>query len=104
MGNAQLLTEFFNRAVTRAAHVAERDGSLLPSTDVRVAADGSIVRESGGPFSAEAVLVPAGITLRGERLAAGTAVPIVLWKVDGPVRLARGARPGSCRGSCAARR
>ena len=39
--------------------------------------------------------MPAGITLRGERLATGTAVPIVLWKVDGPVRLARGLSQGA---------
>jgi hypothetical protein len=90
-GNALLLTEFFNRAVTSAAHVAEPDGSLLPSTDVRVAADGSLVRESGGTFPADAVLVPVGIALRGDKLATGTAVPLVLWRVDGPVRLA-GAR------------
>ncbi len=102
---AQLLTEFFNRAVTRAAHVAGRDGSLLPSTAVRVAADGSLVRESGGRFPAEAVLVPEGITLRGELLAAGTAVPLVLWRVDGPVRLVPARSTRELQGIvCAARR
>ena len=102
---ALLLTEFFNRAVTRVAHVAEPDGSLLPSTAVRVAADGAIVRESGGPFPAEAVVVPEGITLLGERLAEGTAVPLVLWRVDGPVRLAHARSTRELQGIvCAARR
>jgi hypothetical protein len=86
---ALLLTEFFNRAVARAAHVDERDGSLLPSTEVRVGEDGLVRRESGGPLAAEAVLVHAGITLRGERVATGTATPLALWQVGGPVRLAR---------------
>lgn len=85
---ALLLTEFFNRAVTRAAHLDERDGSLLPSTEVRVGADGSVRKGSGGPLAAEAVVVHAGITLRGERVATGTAVPLALWRVGGPVHLA----------------
>jgi hypothetical protein len=86
---ALLLTEFFNRSVARAAHVVERDGSLLPSTDTRVSADGTIVRESGGPFEADVVLAAAGVELRGRRLATGTEVPLVLWRTDPPVRLAR---------------
>lgn len=84
-----LMTEYFNRSIARAAHVAERDGSLLPSTDVRIASDGSIVRESGGPLEAEAVLTASGVELRGRRLATGTDVPLTLWRVDSPVRLRR---------------
>lgn len=88
-GNALLLTEFFNRAVVRAAHVAGRDLSQLPSSELRVTGDGSLVLESGAPFRAHAVLADAGVELRGRRLASGTTMPLVLWEVDGPVRLAR---------------
>jgi hypothetical protein len=84
-----LMTEFFNRSVVRAVHVVDRDGSLLPSTDARVSAAGTIFRESGGELEADAVLAPAGVELRGRRLAVGTTVPLVLWRVGGPVRLAR---------------
>jgi hypothetical protein len=87
--NALLLTEFFNRSVRRAVHVVDRDGSLLPSLDARVSPDGTIVKEHGGPLEADVVLAPAGVELRGGRLASGTTVPLVLWRVDGPVRLAR---------------
>jgi Dolichyl-phosphate-mannose-protein mannosyltransferase len=86
-GTALLLTEFFNRSVDHAAHVVERDGSLLPSSDVRVASDGAVVRESGPPLEAGFVLAPRGIAFRGRRLARGTTFPLVLWQIDGPVRL-----------------
>ncbi len=100
---ALLLTEFFNRSVARAAHVGERDGSLLPSTSARVAADGTIVREFGRPLEAVAVLAAAGVELRGRRLATGTALPLVLWQVGGPVRLARDRSAAELRRSvCAA--
>jgi hypothetical protein len=56
---------------------------------VRIASDGSIVRESGGPLEAEAVLTASGVELRGRRLATGTDVPLTLWRVDSPVRLRR---------------
>lgn len=88
-GNALLLTEFFNRSVARAVHVAERDGSFLPSADVRIASDGAIVLESGGPLRARTLLGPPGIAFRGRRLATGTAMPLVLWRVVEPVRLVR---------------
>jgi hypothetical protein len=91
---ARLLTEFFNRAVGRAAHLTEPDSSLLPSTDVRIAADGTIVRESGGPFEAEYVLAPRGIAFDGRALARGTPVPLVVWRVDSPLRLARARSAG----------
>jgi hypothetical protein len=87
--NGLLLTEFFNRAVRSTAHVDERDPSLLPSTDVRVSADGAIVEEAGRPLEADAVLAAAGVELAGRRLATGTTLPLVLWQIDGPVRLAR---------------
>jgi hypothetical protein len=82
-----LLTEFFNRSVERAAHVAERDGSLLPSVDARVAADGSILREGGGPLEADLVLAASAVRLRGRLLATGTEVPLALWRVQAPLRL-----------------
>jgi len=82
-----LLTEFFNRSVQGATHVADRDGSLLPSVDARVAADGSIVREEGGPIEADLVLAASAVRLRGRLLATGTEVPLGLWRVDAPLRL-----------------
>jgi hypothetical protein len=97
-----LMTEFFNRSVARAVHLVDRDGSLLPSTDTRVAADGTIVRESGGPVEADLVLAPAGIELMGRRLAVGTTVPLVLWRVGSPVRLARARSAGELQKSICA--
>jgi hypothetical protein len=82
-----LLTEFFNRSIGRSAHLAERDGSLLPSIDARVSSDGSVVREAGGPIEADVVLAAARIQLRGRLVATGTEVPLWLWRVDGPIRL-----------------
>jgi hypothetical protein len=87
--NALLLTEFFNGTVASAAFVDQPDQSLLPATEVRLATDGAIVTSSGEPFVADAILAPAGVGLDGERLATGTTLPLVLWKVDGRVRLTR---------------
>ncbi len=87
--NALLLTEFFNSTVVSAAHVDEPDASLLPSAEVRLAQDGAIVTSTSEPFVADAVLAARGVELDGERIATGTTLPLVLWKVDGPVRLTR---------------
>lgn len=82
-----LLTEFFNRAVKRAAYISAPDGSLLPSTEARVTQDGRLVGESGEPLIAEYVLTMPGVGLSGRRVASGTSIPLFLWRVDGPVRV-----------------
>jgi hypothetical protein len=46
-----LLTEFYNAAVGRAAHLAEPDGSLLPSSPVALTGEGAIVTAVGEPGS-----------------------------------------------------
>ena len=86
--SALLLTEFFNPSVSRAAHVGEPDRSLLPSTPVRLAAGGALVDDAGRPLVADAVLAARGVEVAGRRLATGTTLPLVLWDVRGPVRLA----------------
>lgn len=86
---ALLMSEFFNASVAKAAHVDEPDLSLLPSTRVRLSADGTMVTTRHRALVADAVLAARGVALDGRRIATGTSVPLVLWKVDGPVRLAR---------------
>ncbi len=103
--SALLMTEFFNEAVARAAHVDDPDQSLLPSTRVRLSRDGAIVTAARTPFVADAVLAARGVDVEGRRVASGTTVPLVLWKVDGPVRLTHSRTlPDVQRAICAAER
>ena len=84
--HALFLTEFFNSTVDRAAYIGDSVPDGLPIERVDVAPSGALER-SGRPFAADYVFTQAGIELDGRRLADGTAAGLVLWEVDGPVRV-----------------
>jgi len=85
--HALFLTEFFNSTVDRAAYIGDSvpDGIPLPRVDV--APSGTLELASGEPLRAEYVYTQPGIDLQGHRIAEGTAARLVLWRVDGPVRV-----------------
>jgi hypothetical protein len=84
--HALFLTEFFNSTVDRAAYIGDSVPDGLPIERVDVAASGALER-SGRPFLADYVFTQPGIELAGRRVAEGTAAGLVLWEVDGPVRV-----------------
>ena len=84
--HALFLTEFFNSTVDRAAYIGDSVPDGLPIERVDVAASGALER-SGRPFVADYVFTQTGIELDGRRIAEGTAAGLVLWEVDGPVRV-----------------
>jgi hypothetical protein len=92
---APYLTEFFNDAVGDVAHLGQNP-DYLPWDKARVTRGGRI--EAGGaPLRAGYVVVPAGLRLAARRVAAASTVPLVLWRVRGPVRvLDRRNVPGIC--------
>jgi hypothetical protein len=88
--HALYLTEFFNANVDHAAFIGDTVPDGLPSDRVDVAPSGALQLTSGTPLVAEYVFTQPGIALAGQRIAEGTAAGLVLWRVDGPVRV-RGA-------------
>ena len=80
-------TEFFNASVDRAAYIGDSvpDGIPLPRVDV--ASGGRLLLEKGGQLEAAYVYTQPGIELDGWRVATGTAANLVLWRIDGPVRV-----------------
>jgi dolichyl-phosphate-mannose-protein mannosyltransferase len=84
--HALFLTEFFNSTVDRAAYIGDSVPDGLPIERVDVAASGLLER-SGRPLVADYVFTQPGIELDGRRIAEGTAAGLVLWQVDGPVRV-----------------
>ena len=59
----------------------------LPSERVDVAASGVLELSPRHPLVARHVFTQPGIELAGRRLAEGTAARLVLWEIDGPVRV-----------------
>jgi hypothetical protein len=80
-------TELFNVSVDRAAYIGDSvpDGIPLPRVDV--AGGGRLLLEEGGPLEAAYVYTQPGIELDGQRITTGTAANLVLWQIDGPVRI-----------------
>lgn len=80
-------TELFNASVDRAAYIGDSvpDGIPLPRVDV--ASGGRLLLEEGGQLEAAYVYTQPGIELAGQRVATGTAANLVLWQIDGPVRI-----------------
>jgi hypothetical protein len=85
--HALYLTEFFNGSVERAAFVDDSIPDGLPIERVDVAADGRLELSPGEPLLADLVVTQAGIELSGEKIAAGTAADLELWRTDGQVRV-----------------
>jgi hypothetical protein len=85
--HALFLTEFFNSTVDRAAYIADSIPDGIPLDRVDVAGDGTLELSPGAPLRAEYVVTQPGIELEGDRIATGTNAGLVLWRVDGPVRV-----------------
>jgi len=84
--HALFLTEFFNGTVDRAVYIGDSipDGIPLDRVDVNKS---RLVLESGGPLVADYVFTQPGIELNGRRIASGTNANLVLWQIDGPVKV-----------------
>jgi hypothetical protein len=85
---ALFLTEFFNVSVKRAAAIGGSDSDGLPLQRVDVGSGGRLLLPSGRPLAADYVVTPPGIAVDGRPVAEGTGADLVLWKVDGAVRMA----------------
>jgi len=85
--HALFLTEFFNSTVDRAAYVEGSVPDGLPIDRVDVSTGGALELSPGDPLRAEYVYTQPGVELAGRRVATGTAADLVLWRVDGPVRV-----------------
>ena len=85
--HALFLTEFFNSTVDRAAYVRGSTPDGLPIDRVDVASGGALELSPGDPLRAEYVYTQPGVELAGQRVATGTAADLVLWRIDGPVRV-----------------
>ena len=86
--HAIYLTEFFNSTVDRAAYVRGSTPDGLPIVRCRRELVGR-ARDLAGPTApvADYVFTQPGIELAGQRVAEGTAARLVLWHIDGPVRV-----------------
>lgn len=80
-------SEFFNRVPTRGAHVGLA-ASGLPSEPLVVSNGGALVDRSGIPFEAGFVVAQPGVRVIGRRMREATAARLVLWRVEGAVRVA----------------
>jgi hypothetical protein len=85
-----LFTEFFNGRVNRVSYVGSPLAVGPPTHELRVAPDGELRSEGGGPLRARFVVVPRGLALDGRRIAEGADGLLVLWRITGAVRV-RGA-------------
>jgi hypothetical protein len=85
--HALYLTEFFNAAVDRAAFIGDSLPDGLPIDRVEVDERGALRLETGRPLVANYVYTQRGLELEGKRVATGTAAGLVLWDVDGPLRV-----------------
>jgi hypothetical protein len=84
--HALFLTEFFNQTVDRAVYVGDSVPDGLPIERVDVAPSGTL-EQSGNPLIADYVFTQPGVRLAARRVAEGTNAGLVLWRVDGPVRV-----------------
>ena len=85
--HALFLTEFFNQTIDRAAYIGPSVPDGIPLPGVNVAPGGALELAAGEPLVAEYVFTQPGIELDGDRVATGTNAGLVLWRVDGPVRI-----------------
>ena len=86
--HALFLTEFFNSTVDRAAYVdGLGPGRASASSGSTSRPPGALELSAGNPLRAEYVYTQPGVELAGRRVGTGTAADLVLWQVDGPVRV-----------------
>ena len=84
--HALFLTEFFNSTVDRAVYIGDSVPDGIRSA-VDVSPSGTLEFAAGEPLRAEYVYTQPGVELAGSRVAEGTAADLVLWQIDGPVRV-----------------
>jgi hypothetical protein len=89
-------TEYFNSAVDRFGHLRGHDAARGAGTESFALRSDGTVTSGGRPVRAEYVVAGSSVPLAGTRrgsLPAPAVVPdggngaLVLWRVDGPVRL-----------------
>ena len=85
---ASSVTDFFNRSV-RGALTVGGEGPAAPRR-AKIGDDGAVVLDDGRPVVAPYVVAQRGIALNGRSLAEGMTPRLVLWQVDGPLRIAGG--------------
>jgi hypothetical protein len=80
--DSYILTEFFNESVDDVVRIDDHPAAA------RLGSDGAVVRRSGEGVDADFVVAQPALRLEGERVAEGTSVGLVLWRVGGQVRVA----------------
>jgi len=84
--NAFLVSEMFNASVGPVTSIGSSLG-FLPELQAHLGDDGGLLDQKGEPLVAKYVLVPAGVEVDGRPIASGTGASLVLWRVNGPIRL-----------------
>jgi hypothetical protein len=93
------LTDFFNRSVRDAVTIGGEGPAAPEGARVRA---GRIVASDGLPVRTRYVVAQRGVPLQGRAIATGTPAGLVLWRVDQPLRVARGVTEADLvRGGCA---
>jgi hypothetical protein len=82
------VTEFFNSSVRQVVDV----GGEFPTG--RLDGRGRVLLNSGKALEADHVVAQPGVPIRGRRVGSGTSAGLVLWKINGPVRIDGAASPG----------
>jgi hypothetical protein len=86
--HALYLTEFFNSSLRRAAYIGDSVPDGLPIGRVDVKPGGELSDRSGAQLEADYVVTQPGVRIVGDELGTGTAAGLVLWRTEGPVRIA----------------
>ncbi len=92
------VTEFFNSSIRQVVEI----GGDFPTG--RIDAGGQVLLDSGETLDADHVVAQPGVPVRGRRIVEGTNAKLVLWEVEGPVRLEEAGSTAdlidrACRGS-----
>ena len=83
---ATLETDYFNRSVRRVVSADEGEGGSV-SFSLTVLPDGRLANRAGVGLTARYLVAPPGVVVHGRRITSGMAADLVLWDVNGQVRL-----------------
>jgi hypothetical protein len=86
--DSYLLTEFFNSSIVDVVQI----GGEFPTG--RIDGVGQALLNSGKALQADHVVAQPGVPIRGRRLGSGTSAGLVLWEINGPVRIDGAASSG----------
>lgn len=81
LGYAYILTEFFNDRVDAMPQLGGQPYGGLPDETVHVSQAGQVVDTGGNLLTANWVVAPSGVEVRGTPVAEGTTDRLVLWHV-----------------------